>query len=277
MTAAAFKSAKRSAEFMSDLTLESMVKLNHRFDAVLVPHLINETFLSGFHQVLEPFQNLGGPCFWLLYARLTEAALLCAGYYADNCEFTAAGDLLVNPRRIRLHDKSDPCHPKTKIRHMALSQQFKPDSIKTETFRKQFSTDMTLAVETPPLLPILAETMQDAGVFREGYLASVTRRMEEIADTLTFLLAWGVDSVQELEQRRSAASDEMQNFIKANLCCFGRTAFNALGGELRAMEHNRFSASAYLKESWTKNMYPSCEEPEHDRTIPFDERPQAFL
>ena len=27
------------------------------------------------------------PWYWLLMARLAEAALLCAGNYADNCEY----------------------------------------------------------------------------------------------------------------------------------------------------------------------------------------------
>lgn len=254
-----------------------MTKLNRTFSHKLIPHLINETFLSSLHAALEPRQEMGGAYVWLLYARLTEAALLCAGHYADNCEFTVACDLLANPRCVRLYDKADPIRGKTKIRHMALSRQFKKGNEPPEAFRRRFSDDMVLRIETPALLPMLAETLHRAGVFRDRYLQSVVRRMEKIADTIAFLMAWPVDNIQQLEQRLIAAPAESRSFIETNLCRFDRRDFNALGAELQAMEGNRFATSAFLNNTYTESIYPLCKESVNERTIPVDERMQIFV
>lgn len=262
---------------MSYLTFESMVKLNRRFDAVLIPHLLNESFLSDFHSVLEPYTDLGGAYAWLLYARLTEAALLCAGHYADNCEFQAAGDLLVNPRCVRLYDTANPCNSKTKNRHVALSEQFKEKDVPVESFRRRFSAAMVLEVEAPALLPMLAERMGRADVFHERYLDSIALRMEKIAYSIAFLLAWPVDNVQQFEERLMSASDKTKRFIKANLCRLDPGDFHALGAELEAMEHDRFSMSVFLKHSSTKGFYRYSREADHDRTFPVDEQRQIFI
>ena len=59
-----------------------MIAFNH------LPHLKQRGTLNGrSHQI-----------YWLTYVRIREAALLCAGNYADNGEYQAAGDLLVNPQ-----------------------------------------------------------------------------------------------------------------------------------------------------------------------------------
>lgn len=262
---------------MSYLIFESLKKLNRAFSHRLIPHLINETFLSNLHAALEPYQELGGAYAWLLHARLTEAALLCAGHYADNCEFSAAGDLLVNPRCVRLYDKADPTRSKTKIRHMALSRQFKKSNELPEDFRRRFSDDMVLRIEAPALLPMLLETLRRAGVFRDRYLESVVRRMEKIADTIAFLMAWPVDTIQQLEQRLIAAPADSRRFMEANLCRFDRRDFNALGAELQAMEGNRFSTSAFLNNAYTESIYPISKESVNERTIPVDKRMPFFV
>ena len=262
---------------MSYLIFESLTKLNRQFNDRLIPHLINETFLSNFHAALEPFQDLGGAYAWLLCARLTEAALLCAGHYADNCEFAAAGDLLVNPRCVRLYDKADPTRGKTKNRHLTLSQQFKKNNEPPEAFRRRFGDEMILRIETPALLPMLAETLRHAGVFRDQYLKSVERRMEKIADTIAFLTAWPVDTLQQLEQRLIAAPAESKSFIEKNLCRFDRKDFNALGAELQAIAGNRFCTSAFLNNADTESFYPISKESVNERTIPVDERMPFFV
>lgn len=262
---------------MSYLTFESMVKLNRRFNAVLIPHLLNETFLSNFHSALVPCMDLGGAYAWLLYARLTEAALLCAGHYADNCEFQAAGDLLVNPRCIRLYDRANPCNPKTKNRHMALSKQFNEEEKSVASFRRRFGRTMVMDIEVPALLPMLAETLGRADLFHEWYFASVARRMEKIADTIAFLLAWPVDNVEQLEARLTSASDETTRFAEANLCRFDPGDFHALGEELETMQHNRLSMSVFLKQPDAKDFDRFSRDPVNAPSIPTNERTQVFI
>ena len=58
--------------------------------------------------------------FWLTIARIAELALKQAGDYADNCEFQAAGDVLVNPRRIDIY-LNGWAEPIVKHRHGALN------------------------------------------------------------------------------------------------------------------------------------------------------------
>ncbi|MEJ2156171.1 MAG: hypothetical protein P8X96_12595 [Desulfobacteraceae bacterium] len=262
---------------MSYLTFESMINLNRRFDAVLIPHLLDESFLSNFHSALVPYMDLGGAYAWLLYARLTEAALLCAGHYADNCEFQAAGDLLVNPRCIRLYDKANPCNPITKNRHMALSEQYKIEEKSVESFRRRFGRTMVMDIEVPALLPMLTETLGRADLFHERYLDSVARRMEKIAATIAFLLAWPVDNVEQLEARLRSASDETKGFAEANLCRFDPGDFHALGEELEAMQRKRHSMSVFLKQPDAMEVNRYFRDPVNAPSIPINERTQVFI
>lgn len=74
-----------------------------------VPSNLSENFIESKLCELEQMEfhcSEIAEVYWLIYARLFELALLCAGNYADHFEFAAAGDLLVNPRLIVIHLKS---------------------------------------------------------------------------------------------------------------------------------------------------------------------------
>ena len=70
---------------------------------VAAPYVVNEGRIEDWLDELEMQNNEKNPVYWLLLVRLNELALLCAGNYADNCEFSAAGDLLLNPRKMMVH------------------------------------------------------------------------------------------------------------------------------------------------------------------------------
>ncbi|MEJ2038573.1 MAG: hypothetical protein P8X55_06515 [Desulfosarcinaceae bacterium] len=256
---------------------KALIEINRRLGSTPIPHLINETFIADLHRTLATCQDFGGGYFWLLYARLSEAALLCAGHYADNCEYAAAGDLLVNPRCIRLYDRACPTICRTKDRHSALSEQFKPDGMPDHTFRQQFREGAALDIEEPALLPLLAETMRDAGVFHSSYLDSVTQRMQKIADTISFLLTWPVDDVRQIEKHLVSASAESADFVMSNLCRFDCTIFDDLGAELHAIESSRFTSSAFLNSRGAGQTHSFYEVSDNDRTFSDHERPQAFF
>ena len=84
---------------------------------------LNEKFIESKIDELDEIEPNSGLIYQLTQARITELTLICAGNYADNFEFTAAGDLLVNPRSIRIHIDGVR-EPVNKKRHLALTDQF---------------------------------------------------------------------------------------------------------------------------------------------------------
>ncbi len=76
----------------------SIFTLNNQMDLANVPYGLNEDKILEVLSVLEYIGDETTPEYWLMVCRISEMALLCAGQYADGCEFSAAGDLLVNPR-----------------------------------------------------------------------------------------------------------------------------------------------------------------------------------
>ena len=88
-------------------------------------HNLNEKRLVQFLDLLEKTSLIYDDLYWLSLARINELAILCAGNYAESCEFTLAGDLLMNPRLILIHVRGCP-QPVVKERHTALTEQFSP-------------------------------------------------------------------------------------------------------------------------------------------------------
>jgi len=121
--------------FHGDLLFERnpILILNKALDNLHVPHEVNEQTIENFLENLEAYGKTLRPVYWLMMARLFELSLICAGYYADNCEFPAAGDLLVNPRKILIHQKGYP-HPLVKQRHGRLTEQLNQEKKCSEFF-----------------------------------------------------------------------------------------------------------------------------------------------
>lgn len=218
-----------------------------------IPHLINETLIADLLTQLLRRQDNESAYFWLLYARITEAAIICAANYADNCEYSAAGDLLVNPRRILVNRTADPTGAELKHRHGAISQQFNQNGANPVVFRKTFSVDRDIQIEEPALLPMLADTITQSGVFCEKYLYTIEDRMKKIADTITFLSAWSLDDARQLHQRLSSSTPDSKQFILSNLCRFDLAVYDELGAELDAIASNRWTTSAFLKKPGLKD------------------------
>jgi hypothetical protein len=243
--------------------------INHKLSSTYIPQLINEKFLVKRHAEWMRCPDPASGYAWLLYARLTEAALLCAGSYADNCEYSAAGDLLANPRRIRINNINNPALSRIKNRHQPISQQFNSTGLLPETFRQKFRTDMQPCIEEEALLPVMTTTLQQSGLFHEAYLLLIKKRMNQIADTLAFLAAWQLEDTARLHERLASASSDDRRFIESNLCRFDRLSFDALGSELHALEQGRPVQSAFLKKN-SYNMMPiDHEESDHDATFAY--------
>ncbi len=201
---------------------------------------LNENYIESKINELDEIQN-SGLIYQLTQARITELTLICAGNYADNFEFTAAGDLLVNPRSIRIHIDGVR-EPVNKKRHLALTDQFNAVA-KTHTgIINWLSKNTHPEIIKKPLLPDLCERLKSAGIISVKYLDSVYRRMNKIADVIGFLSAYHLSDSQMFYKKLHSANAE-SDFIRSNLCNFNCDIFFGLGHEiLRLIENDNYKS-----------------------------------
>jgi len=222
--------------------------VNGCLDRIGVPHELNEGRLVAMADAVWASNRLVESVCWLTLARLAEAALLCAGLYADSCEFKAAGDLVLNPRKIQVYvngsEKSF-----AKERHARLSDQltalFPPDQ-GTSVDRR----DAVCDIVQPALIPYLYGKLTASGYFTRDYLQRLQRRMIAVTETIRFLSAWQVDTVQILQQRLSDGDAAQSSFIREHLCNFDDTWFQVLGRRIQMSFFRGIQPVGYRKESW---------------------------
>jgi len=178
------------------------------------------------------------PCdrrlYWLTWARLMELGLICGGNYVDNCEFEAAGDLLVNPRCVHIHLKGV-SEPVLKKRHIRLSEQTgfeTPGGLNLAGLLR----DCTITeIREKPLLVHLYDALKDSGRIASDYLLSVQFRMKRMADTVGFLSAWKIQDSAALQTRLQKSDPMLRSFVESNLCRFDRKLFFMIGRDVSKM------------------------------------------
>ncbi len=208
-----------------------------------VVYELNEKFLESKIDELDEIES-SGFIYHLTQARITELTLICAGNYADNFEFTAAGDLLVNPRCIRVNINGVK-EPVKKKRHMALTDQFSGVA-KTETgIIRWLSKNTHPEISKKPLLPDLYERLKNAGIISVKYLDSVYQRMNKIADVIGFLAAYNASGGRILYPQFQEVNAE-SDFIKSNLSNFNFDIFYVLGHEILKLIENDGYKSAFI-------------------------------
>ena len=211
--------------------------LNEALDHLNVPYDVNEQTIENFLQNLKTFDTTPQPVYWLMMARLFELSLILAGHYADNCEFSAAGDLLVNPRKVLIHRKGYP-YPLTKQRHGRLTEQLN----KKETCRKivlfQLKHDVTVEVAKPAILPYLLEQIERSRQIVSWYLRDAQDRMKKIADTIGFLSAWSLSKFEVLHHRLQKMSAKTSCFVADHQCNFDTHYFARIGLEIQKLIEN---------------------------------------
>lgn len=205
---------------------------------------LNEKFIESKIDELDEIGPNSVLIYQLTQARITELTLICAGNYADNFEFTAAGDLLVNPRSIRIHIEGIK-EPANKNRHVAITDQF-VGVAKTQTgIIRWLSKKTQLEILKKPLLPELYERLKSAGIISVQYLDSVYLRMNKIADVIGFLSAYHLSDSQMLYKKIHSTNAE-SDFIKSNLCNFNFDIFFDLGDEILKLIENDDYKSVFI-------------------------------
>lgn len=211
--------------------MESIARINAELERVDIPHLLTEKTIEGcWSRACQAKED--GPGRFLLLARLAEAALICAGNYADNCEYQAAGDLLVNPREILVHEMDDG-RCTIKNRHGRLSTQFGLAGIDSRDAMKRFSERTCLRITKPALLPHMTRVLSESKRISPVFLEHLLQGQRRIADTLTFLAAWLISDSTELWQRLQASSMWQREFAEFQLCRFDAQVFHKIGADLR--------------------------------------------
>jgi len=211
--------------------------LNEELDNLKQPHVINERSIERFLTILEDSGLCNQASYWLLMARIFELAVFCAGHYADNCEFSAAGDLLANPRKVLIHRKGYP-HSMVKPRHGCISDQFNTDEKCRKHILLLLKRDIIVEISKPAILPYLFEQMQHSQKIALWYLQHAAKRMQKIADTISFLSAWPVSRFEDFHQRLQEASPKTRSFVGEHLCRFDMHFFEQLGREIQMLIKN---------------------------------------
>jgi hypothetical protein len=233
--------------FHGDLLSEHnlILILNEALDNLHVPYEVNEQTIEKFLHSLETYNTTDRPAYWLMMARLFELSLICAGHYADNCEFSAAGDLLVNPRKVLIHRRDYP-NPLVKQRHGCLTEQLNKEEKFRELVLIQIKNNVRIEVAKPAILPYLFEQMEQSRQIASWYLHDAQERMKKIADTIGFLSAWSLSKFEVLHNRLQKMSAKKRGFVADHQCNFNTCYFVRLGWKIPKIIENSKEYSKFL-------------------------------
>ncbi len=207
---------------------QPFLDLNVQMDQANVPYAVHESRIENWLTALESMDESHRNIYWLVWIRLLEAALLCAGNYADNGEYQAAGDLLVNPREIQVYSEKTGKTVK-KCRRGSLLEQFQTTDQSRNDVIQNLSRNHRLKVVKPPILTYMFDRLKMSSFVTEAYLDWTMTRMELVADTLAFLAGWQIDDGLGLHRKLSQANPETQSFIRSHLCRFDDYMFLQTG------------------------------------------------
>jgi hypothetical protein len=207
--------------------------------------LPNEAFLDQSLDMVQEFETVNQRVFWLTVSRIAELTIKLAGDYADSCEFQAAGDLLVNPRRIDVYQRGDTARIQ-KDRHGSLSKQFAA-VIGSEHPVTWLKRETHLHIRSEALLPHLNGLLSSSGFMSPEYLCGFEQRMRRIADTIAFLCAWPMTDNQKLHQQIRHASPADRELIVTNLCRFDGQYFTEMGEDIESIILHGDDRSRFLK------------------------------
>lgn len=220
-------SLQRTTHYQTE-DVELLIDYNNSLENNISLTRLNETLLDEKIQELEEIGPVCGDLYWLTFARLNELTLYCAGNYADNFEFSAVGDLLVNPRMIVVHFKNRN-YRIIKNRHMKLTEQFH-DCVETESdIVKWLKEETMLNIQKKPLLPYLYENLEQSGSVADDYLDSIDMRMKQVADSVGFFASSNFVDSYHFYLRLQNTNESEKALLRSKLCCFSTRLFDELG------------------------------------------------
>jgi len=211
--------------------LDTAWALNASLDRDYAFGLLNESRLASTQEAADSELEGRSMLSCLLSARVLEGALLTAGIAVDQADFRTAGDLLINPREMRIHYPDGSWtikHRHARISDCLFESPFIP-TVPVEQLRRR----IVLETVMQPLMPALFERLRGSPWITSEYLKTTEGRMEQIGKTMSFLQAWGVAEPAALDKFLRTAASEQRRLLENNLCRFQADLFLALGDCLR--------------------------------------------
>lgn len=224
----------------------ALIDYNYLLEKDSLVSRLNEKLIE---QKVSELEEIGSTCrqiYWITLARLDELSLLCAGNYADNFEFVAAGDLLVNPRLMAVHMRNQ-VEPFIKERHSSLIEQFNYIARTRKGIIQWLKSETWIEIKKKPLWPYLYERLKSSGYISQEYLDSADRRMRQIADVIGFLSSWHLPDSHDFHQHLKHATPSEREFIKSKLCRFDKITFFELGYDLHQLIQHKEYKSKFLR------------------------------
>ena len=222
------------------------IDFNRQLSRDAVRFLPNERFIEERLDALMEMESGDLRIFWLTFSRIAELALKQAGDYADNCEFQAAGDLLVNPRRIDVYRRGY-MMPVVKDRHRCLSDQFTA-AIGDENPVAWLIRETLPHIREQALLPHMKQMLSASGFMTPAYVEDLNRRMCRVTDTIAFLMSWQIADSADLFMRIQNSGPETGISIRSHLCLFDHESFHELGEDIEDMVLNGECLTRFLVE-----------------------------
>ena len=219
------------------VSVQILLYFNELFDIKANILSLNERVIEDLIEELDEITPIKDQGYWLTLARINELALVCAGNYADNCEFSLVGDLLVNPRLTLVHF-SGSNQTLIKNRHLPLSEQFQQVEKDLYRVRQWLKRETRVEVKTEALLPELRKRLEHSGCISQEYLDSVEQRKRRIADLIGFLASAGIFDNAALYVWRKNASPADQKLLESYLCRFDFECFFEMGRLFREWAQN---------------------------------------
>jgi hypothetical protein len=210
------------------LSVQILLNFNELLDSKANLFLLNESVIESLMGELDEITPIKDQGYWLTLARINELALVCAGNYADNCEFSLVGALLVNPRLVLVH-VSRLNQPLIKKRHIPLSEQFQQGENDLHQVRQWLKKETRVEVKTDALLPELRKRLENSGHIPFEYLDSVEQRKRRLADLIGFLSSAGISDNLALHAWRKNASPADRALLESGLCHFDFEYFFEIG------------------------------------------------
>ena len=233
--------------------LEELIHFNYQLQKEGKLTNLNEQFLERKLDELENIPNSRQEIYWLTFARLTELALFCAGNYADNEYFMGVGDLLFNPRLIKVHIRGH-AKPVVKKRHGALSEQFSHLATSQKDVVPWMIQNTLLETVKEPLLAQMYQTIESSGFFAHRYLHSIKSRMIKVADTSALLAVRSVWHEQNPQEYPRTMSESEREIVMERLCRFDKALFQELGEDILRLIADNSYKTRYLIDETSSNL-----------------------
>jgi hypothetical protein len=212
-----------------------LLRFNEQLDAKANVFSLNETMIVDLIKDLDDNISVRNDGYWLTLARINELALLGAENYANNCEFSLVGDLLINPRLVLVHAPGFN-QPVAKRRHTPLSVQFQEVGSNVQEIRNWLKTKTLVEVKTEALLPDLLKRLENSGRFDREYLNAVEQRKRRMTDLIGFLAAGGITDNVSLVSWLTIASPGDRKLMESWFCPLDFGWFFEMGRRFREWE-----------------------------------------